>query len=173
MATVTALIDWIATAAGVGDEANVAARADGGDEFELRALPNEEVYFYVRPVDNSRVMPQADPRSTRAAIKYIGSAGLAVLVLVGVLLPVAYNVLAGYQIHALETEREVLLRDRAELELREAELLNPARLAVLAEYQQLVDPAPESAVPLGALSNGEFALTPLASATWRGLVGAD
>jgi hypothetical protein len=158
MATVTALIDWIATAARVGDVADVAARTEGEEEFELRALPNEEIYFYVRPVDNSRVIPQSDPGSTRAAIKYIGSASLAVLVLVGVLLPIAYNVLAGYQIHSLETEREALMRDRAELELREAELLNPARLAILAEYQQLVDPAPETAVPLGALSNGEFAL---------------
>jgi len=158
MATVTTLIDWIASAAGVRENVEAAVHNDGGEGFELRALPNEEIYFYVRPVDNSRVMPQSDPRSTKAAFKYIGSACLGVVLLVGVLLPVAYNVLAGYQIHALEVEREALVRASSELELREAELLNPARLAELAEIQELVDPEPRTSVPLGALPDGAFAL---------------
>jgi len=157
MATVSTLIQRIATAAGVRDEAEVIVRHDGGEDFELRALPNEEVYFQVRAVDNSRVMPQSDPRSTRAAIRYIGSAALAVIFLLGVLLPVAYNVLAGYQLNALQQEQGMLLRERSELELHEAELLNPARLAQLAKIQELVDPAPATALPLGPASEGEMA----------------
>ena len=76
----------------------------------------------------------------------------------GVLFPVAYNVLAGYQIHALEKEQDQLLRVRSELEYREAQLLNPARLEQLAIIQDLVDPAPETAVPLEPASDsGAFA----------------
>ncbi len=159
MATVSALIDRIVTAAGMRDTQEVITRSELGADTELRPLPNEEIYFWVRQVDNSRVQPQADPESTKVCLKYIGSAALAVVLLVGVLVPVAGNLLAGYQIHALEKEQESLLRQQAELEYREAALLNPARLARLAEIQQLVDPAPETTVPLDpAAHKGEFAL---------------
>lgn len=148
MATVTAWIERVATAAGMREAAEQVTRDELGGESELRPFPNEQIYFWVRQVDNSRVQPQANPGSTRACVRYLGSAALAVLLLVGVLFPVAYNILAGYQIHALEKERDGLLRQRAELEFREAELLNPARLAQLAAIQELVDPVPETAVPL-------------------------
>ncbi len=157
MATVSNLLNWITSAAGAREGAAEGVRDNSGDECGLRALPNEEIYFWVRPVDNSRVNPQADPKSTKACLRYMGSAGLAVALLVGVLFPVAYNVLAGYQIGELARQHETLLRERAELDLKEASLLNPARLAELAEMQQLVDPAPETSVPLGAAPDGAYA----------------
>lgn len=158
MATVTTLIERIATVAGVREAAEAVTRNDGGGDCELRALPNEQIYFWVRTVDNSRIVPQADPKSTRACLKYIGSAGLAVLLLVGVLFPVAYNILAGYQIHALENEQDTLRRQSSELELQEARMLSPARLAELAALQELVDPAPETTVPLEPVGDGALAL---------------
>ncbi len=157
MATVSNLLNWITSATRTGEDAAVLVRQRAGDDCELRPLPNEEVYFWVRHVDNSRVIPQADPKSTRACLRYMGSAGLAVLLLVGILFPVAYNVLAGYHIGVLEKQRESLLRERAELELTEAELLNPARLAELPAYQQLVDPKPETAFSLGASPDAALA----------------
>ncbi len=158
MATVTTLIERFATAAGMREAAEAVTRNDLGGDSQLRALPNEQIYFWVRKVDNSRVQAQSDPRSTRACVKYLGSAALAVLLLVGVLLPIAYNLLAGYQIHSLENDQEYLLRQRAELEYREAELLNPARLARLAVIQELVDPAPGTVIPLEpATDSGAFA----------------
>jgi hypothetical protein len=161
MATVSTLIDRIATVAGIREPREVITRTELGADAELREYPNEQIYFYVRKIDNSRIQPKADPKSTRACIKYLGGAALAVFVLVGVLFPIGYNVLAGYQIHALEKQQSMLLAQSAELELREAELLNPARLARLAEIQQLVDPAPETAVnlePARESSEYEFAL---------------
>lgn len=157
MATVSNFWNWFTSATRADADGAERARPNAGEDCELRALPNEEIYFWVRHVDNSRVLPQADPKSTRACLRYIGSAGLAVILLFCVLLPVAYNVLAGYQIGALEKQREMLLREQAELELEEATLLNPARLAVLAQDQELVDPAPETAVSLGAVADGSFA----------------
>ncbi len=156
MATFATLVNWI-TSTGARAEASVAASREAGGEFRLRALPNEEIYFWVREVDNSRVIPQSDPAATKAAVKFIGSACLAVILVVGILVPMAGNILAGYRIHALQNERKELLEERAELELAEAQLLSPARLAELAAMQELVDPAPETAVPLEPAPEGELA----------------
>ena len=43
----------------------VKARAiAAADQYKLRALPNDDVYyFYVKRIDNSRVIRQADPRA--------------------------------------------------------------------------------------------------------------
>ena len=78
--------------------------------------------------------------------------------LFAVLLPVAYNVHAGYQIHALQLEQERLLNDSAVLEDQEAALVSPERLAELAAMQALVDPAPEELVPLQPADDGALAL---------------
>ena len=123
----------------------------------MRALPGEEIYFWIKEVDNSRVMPKANPKAAGACWRFIGTACLAVTLLVGVLFPIAYNLLAGYQLHKLEARQEWLLRERAELELREARLVSPARLAELARIQRLVDPAPETAVTLRPVSDGAWA----------------
>ncbi len=158
MATLATLIDWITSTAKAEEAAAAGVRLAEEGEFELRPLPNEDIYLWVRDVDNSRVIPKTDPQSTRAAVRFIGSACLAALLLAGVLVPVGSNILAGYQLHELKKEREFLAREAAELELKEAELLNPARLATLAEYQQLVDPAPETAVPLAPRNDAALAL---------------
>jgi len=156
MATFATLVNWI-TSAGAHADVSAAASREAGGEFRLRALPNEEIYFWVREVDNSRVIPQTDPTATKAAVKFIGSACLAVILVVGILVPMAGNILAGYRIHALENQRKELLEERAELELAEAQLLSPARLAELAAMQELVDPAPETTVPLDPAPEGELA----------------
>ena len=31
------------------------------DDYKLRALPNEDVYFYFKKIDNARVVREADP----------------------------------------------------------------------------------------------------------------
>ena len=80
------------------------------------------------------------------------------MVVVGVLLPVAYNLLAGYQINALNAERQALLDEQAILEQQESALLSPARLAVLAQTQEFVDPAPEHMVPLSPAADGALAM---------------
>ncbi len=157
MATLATLVEWLASATGVRDAAAIAP-SGRESEFHLRPLPNEEIYLWVKEMDNSRVVPQADPRAAGACWKFIGVALLTASLLVGVLVPFAYNLLAGYQIHALEKQREGLLRERAELELRQARLLSPDRLAELARLQQLVDPPPESFMPLPPKAAGAYAM---------------
>ena len=56
----------------------------------------------------------------------------AAVLLIGVLLPSAYGLLAGYQIQTLRQEAQRLATEQASLELQEAKLLSPARMEELA-----------------------------------------
>ncbi len=158
MGTLTAIYGWIAETAGirVADDAEV--RQGAGDEYRVRPLPNEDIYLYVKAIDNSRVMAQVEPRATRAALKSIVASLAIVTGLFLILLPVALNVHAGYRYHALELERQQLDHQRALLEREEEALLSPERLAELAAEQALVDPAPEDRVPLRPADNGALAM---------------
>lgn len=154
MATWATLIDWITGARAEAGAAGVAVEED----YRSRPLPNEHLYFWVRPIDNSRLKAQAAPEASRACWKSIFASLAVVAVLVVVLLPLAYALLAGYQIRALEIELQKQLDERALLEREEAELLNPARLAALAEMQNYVDPEPGELIPLAPSPDGAVAL---------------
>ena len=63
------------------------------------------------------------------------------MLLIGVLLPSAYGLMAGYSIQSLRREGQRMDADQASLELQEAGLLSPSRIQELAKQQQFVDPA--------------------------------
>ena len=136
------------------DAGNLAVAAD--DEFVLRSIPNEDIYFFVKEIDNARVVRQADPKARGACWRLILSGGLAVLLLIGVLLPSAAGRIAGYQIESLRQEQQRLQSEKAALEIEEARLLTPARLEEIARRQQFMDPAPRTVVYLDA--KGELAM---------------
>ena len=118
------------------------------DAFVLRALPNEDVYFFVKEIDNTRVVRQADPGERKTAWRMVASGGMIAATLICVLLPGAYGLLAGYKVESLRSEQEALLREKAKLELEEASLVTPARLEELARIQSFVDPAPARVIYL-------------------------
>jgi hypothetical protein len=134
-----------------GAEAS-AGRTDGArpqrDPFLLRALPHEDVYFYCKKIDNSRLVREADPQSHNACWSTLGAAGVALILLTGVLAPGAASTLAGYRVEALRVEARRLADERRQLELRQAELLSPERLEKLAEKHNLVTPASSQVVHL-------------------------
>lgn len=118
------------------------------ESTRIRSFMNEDVLFYVKRIDNSGVVRAADPASRSRALKLAGSMFGAAVLLVGVLLPGAYGLMAGYQIQSLEREHERLASEQASLELEEAKLLSPARMEQLAREQQFIDPAPQKVVYL-------------------------
>ena len=120
-----------------------AARGENGS-LQLRPFANEDILFYVKRIDNSRVVRAADPAARGRCWKLIGSTVGAAVLLIGVLLPSAYGLMAGFQIQALLKEGQKLSADEATLEIREAQLLSPARIQELARQQQFVDPPPSS-----------------------------
>ena len=133
-------------------------RDPGLDPYRLRPMPNEDVFFYSKKIDNSRLVRQPDPRARRQCWNAIGVSSLGAILLMLLLLPNLLGMIAGYQIQALEQERTRLQTQRATLELEEAGLLNPQRLEELARILEFVDPAPGQVLFLNPKAGGELAL---------------
>lgn len=139
MATLTNIINQVVGARAAEENARAATRCD---DFRLRVVPNEDVFFYIKRIDNSRVVRQADPRMRRRDWKVIGGASVAAASLVCLLLPSAWAYMAGYELNRLQAQNQRLVVERSRLELEEASLLSAKRLQELADIQQYVDPAP-------------------------------
>src|SRR5438105_4885010 len=92
--------------------------------IRVRTFANEDIFFYVKRIDNNDVTREADPAAGGTCWKLIGSVVSAVVLLVGVLLPSAYGLLAGYQIQSLRHEGQRLITEQASLEVDEAQLLS-------------------------------------------------
>jgi|HubBroStandDraft_2_1064218.scaffolds.fasta_scaffold90774_1 hypothetical protein len=114
----------------------------------VRAFANEDIYFFVKRIDNSGVVRVADPRAGGTCWKLIGSVGAAAVLLIGVLLPGAYSLLAGYQIQVLKQEQSKLINEQSSLEIQATQLLTPARMEQLAREQQFIDPPSQKVVYL-------------------------
>jgi hypothetical protein len=123
----------------------------------LRPFANEDILMYVKRIDNSRVVRAADPAARGRCWKLIGSVVGAAVLLIGVLLPGSYGLMAGFSIQSLRQEGQRLDADQASLELREAQLLSPARIQELAREQQFVDPPPAKVLYLDG-SQGSLAM---------------
>src|SRR5215831_3043246 len=89
----------------------VALRAER-DQYQLRALPQEDVFFYCKKIDNSRLVREADPKANGACWSVIGAAALIVAMLTGALVPSVANTLAGYKLEALRAEERRLIDER-------------------------------------------------------------
>jgi hypothetical protein len=122
-----------------------AHRASGS---RLRPFPNDDVYLHVKRIDNSRVIRAEDPHTPRVCWKMIGGVSTAAVLLIGMLLPSGYRLMAGYQLEELRRERGLLARQISELETSEAKLLSPERLAELARLQDFADPDPSRIIHL-------------------------
>jgi hypothetical protein len=148
MATLAAILDRFIAAKGLEQAAPRTRVLEQEDPFEVPAFPNEDVYFYIKRIDNSQVVREADPAARRACWKLIGSSLTIAALVIGLLLPGLYGLVAGYRMEALRQEKDRLMLDRATLEYQESKLLDPARLEELAKLQQFVDPAPTKVVYL-------------------------
>lgn len=148
MATLATILDRFTTANGAADDFSRTRVLDHEDPFEVPPFPNEDVFFYVKHIDNSRVFRESDPAARKACWRLIGSSFAFAILVIGLLLPSVNQLMAGYRMEALRQERQRLELDRASLELAETKLLSPARLEELARTQRFVDPAPEAVVYL-------------------------
>lgn len=130
------------TAAGTGP------RPVTSDSFRVRTFPNEDICLWQVRIDNSRVQRHADPQVWNACWRSITVALLAAIVIVGLVMPGAYNMLAGYRLQKLNEQRAELLEQRRLLEIEESRLVTPQRLEELSEMQKFEDPTPNSVVYL-------------------------
>jgi hypothetical protein len=128
------------------------------DPFQLRALPNDDIFFYCKKIDNFRLVREADPQGRGACWSAIGAACVLVALLTSAFFPTVATTLAGYKLEALRAEERHLLAERRNLDLQEAELLSPARLDKLAIENNLVTPLPGQVVHLDGKSDGAVAM---------------
>jgi cell division protein FtsL len=124
----------------------------------LRLLPSEDVYFFIKKIDNGRVVREADPAARRRAWKAGLKGFAAVAVLILFLLPRALDVVTGYRIHLLTRQHETLVNDRAAVDLEVARLSSPERLEQLARELRLVNPDPKSVVVLNSKTDSAVAM---------------
>jgi hypothetical protein len=122
------------------------------DPFRLRALPSDDIFFYSKKVDNSRVVRQADPSARGECWSAVGAAGLLLVLGASIIAPHAGSVLAGYKIEALKQERQSLRDQKRDLEVVEAGLLSPGRLNELALARKLTSPAGDQVIHLDGQS---------------------
>lgn len=129
-----------------------AARGKGGREMDgsrkhrLRPIPNEDLYLFVKSIDNSRVVRQADPQARWSVVKFIGSSFGVALLLVVLMLPHAWGVMANYQLEALKQEHRKLIEERNALEVDEASLTSTERLLEYARQRDFDLPAPQDEI---------------------------
>jgi len=128
------------------------------DPFQLRALPQEDVFFHCKKIDNSRLVREADPQARGACWSAIGAACVLLAVATSVLVPNVASTLAGYKLQALRVEERQLLDEKRTLEVEEAWLVSPQRLDKLAQGQNLVAPFPGQVVRLNAKGDSAVAM---------------
>lgn len=118
------------------------------EAYKLRSIPNEDVYFYSKRINNGRLAKPADPVSRRkAAGMMAGAAGFVVItILLG--MPRLANLMTGMQIHALEEERRALVAAHDAIELEESRLMDPKRMNEIARQHNLVEPGPQQLIYL-------------------------
>jgi hypothetical protein len=125
--------------------------------FRVREFPNEDIFLYVTPVDNSRVVRPSNRETWNACWRFITVSSAMAILMLGLLLPNAYSLLAGIELHSLQKERAELLAEQKLLETQESRMLRPERLEELAQMMQFVDPPPTSVVYLDPVDNGSVA----------------
>jgi hypothetical protein len=110
------------------------------DPYRLRPLPQEDVFFYCKKIDNGRLVREDDPKARGACWSAVAAVSAVLALLTAALAPSVAGTLAGYKLESLKAEQRLLIDEGRVLALREAELLSPKRLEDLAQRQSLVTP---------------------------------
>ncbi len=137
--------------------ADVAPQRDS-ERYRLRPLPAEDVYLHIKSFDNTQVVRLEDPVARGTCWKAIGATVASAAMLIVLMLPSVFGLLAGYKLQQLEAEREELEKQKSALILERTSLLTPQRLEEIARYQEMVDPAPQTVQYLAPSGNQKPAL---------------
>ena len=125
------------------------------DSCRLRPIANEDVFLFVKRIDNSAVVRAIDPAARRARTQTVATGFIAAMLVIAGLVPTAYNTMAGFTVRSLKDEQHRLEQERAALNLDEAKLLNPARLAQLAKSLRMSEPVPQQIEYLDGKTNAD------------------
>jgi len=107
--------------------------------------------YWMKRIDNSRLVRQRDPRAWRDTAALVAGAVLGAAVILLCAWQQFAHVHAGYQLEELQARHEQVLDWNRTLRLEQAALLDPMRIDVLARSRLGLDaPAAGQVIPLGA-----------------------
>ena len=137
MTTLGAMFGWLTA----GREASgTLGRRDRGDN-RLRPLPKEEIYVFVKAIDNTKLVRVVDRKDWAASAGVAGSVVVASLLLIGLLLPGGVSLLSSHRMEQLKKERAVLVNELRDLRAKEASLKSPEKLEEYAGDRFVTPPA--------------------------------
>lgn len=121
----------------------------------LRPIANEDVYLFVKRIDNTMVVRAVDFAALRARSRTVAIGFVAAILVIAGLVPAAYNTMAGFTIENLKQEQAKLREEQTKLEVAEANLLNVKRLDKLAQQFKMTTPAATQELLVSGKSKAE------------------
>jgi cell division protein FtsL len=109
----------------------------------LRPLANEDVYLFVKAIDNGSVVRVVDPVARRERNNSMTIGFVAAVLVIAGLVPTAYNIMAGFTLQHLHAEQARLVEEQVRLDATEAKLLSPERMRGLARSLKMAEPEPQ------------------------------
>ncbi|QOY91619.1 hypothetical protein [Paludibaculum fermentans] len=125
MTSLAALFDWLAAGKAMS---SAAARRGNATDFRLRRLPKEEIHLYVKSIDNTTVVRLVDKKDWLASVGMAGGVLTASLLLIAMLLPGGYTLLASHRMEQLKHDRDRMTNELRVLRSRQAALVSPSQL---------------------------------------------
>ncbi len=119
----------------------------------LRPIANEDVYLFVKRIDNTAVVRAADPAARTARSRSMVTGFIAAMLVIAGLVPTAYNTTAGFALQHLREEQGQLRQQMAKLDASEAQLASLDRLQQLAKSLKMSEPEPQQVQMLNGKSS--------------------
>ena len=116
----------------------------------LRPIANEDVYLFVKRIDNTMVVRAADPAARMARSRSMVTGFVAAMLVIAGLVPTAYNTTAGFTLQQLRGEQAQLQQQMTKLSAAEAQLVSLDRLQQLAKTLKMSPPEPQQVETLEA-----------------------
>lgn len=137
MSGMEALLDWFAA----GREAAAEKERRAACDARLRALPREEIFLYVKPIDNSQVRCVARRGDWMSGAATAAVFIAAALCIVAAIVPQTTTLAISHRIELLKEERAALLNELRRLRSEEAALRSAERLEQIAGERFIAPPA--------------------------------
>jgi len=108
-----------------------------------RPLPMEDVYFYVKELDNTNLQRRPDPADRAIWLRFVGVGMLGLLMMITTFAPRPLLRHSGYRLEKLNEKYQALAEIQDQLRVRQARLSDLRRVADLAGGQGLEQTPPE------------------------------
>lgn len=138
--------------------ARTAVAIEEMDPDALTGLPNDDVYLWSKPIDNTRLVRQAGTQG-KSEWSAIAGVGAAALLVGGIMIaPGVAGIMDSYKIQELKHEQDKLRVELRKVDVAEEKLLNAASLNIMASEHNLVRPKAEQVVRLQPKNERSFAM---------------